>query len=78
MQHPVHIFNCAIFELSSDNKTLTCRKCIATVDLMRTALEFTDISFDSSTVCKKIPLVRMISTLGLYYMMIYLIYLNQR
>jgi len=41
---------------SSDNKTLTCRKCIATVDLMRTALEFTDISFDSSTVCKKIPL----------------------
>jgi len=45
-----------------DSKTLKCRKCIATVDLMRVMVDLTDTAFDSSAVCKQIPILGVMCT----------------
>ena len=37
--------------------TPECKKCIASVDLLRSLLDLTDAAFDASMVCKQLPFV---------------------
>ena len=51
------IFQISHEELSSADTSAQCKKCTASVNLMRSLLDLTDAAFDSSMVCKMLPFI---------------------